>query len=147
MALVPWKPFGDISTLRGEMDRLLERFFGEPSGVERPGGRWTPRTNVTETKDGLTITAELPGLEATDVEVALSGDMLTIKGEKQQEKEEKDAYHHIVERSYGAFARIVRLPAPVAADQIKARFTHGVLTVTLPKTEEAKPKAISVQAE
>ncbi|HEX9871416.1 MAG TPA: Hsp20/alpha crystallin family protein [Candidatus Tectomicrobia bacterium] len=147
MALVPWRPFEDFGTLRREMDRLLERFFGEPSGVERPAGSWAPRTNVTEANESLTITAELPGLEAKDVDVALSGDMLTIKGEKKQEKEEKDEYHHMVERSYGAFARMVRLPAPVAADKIKATFKNGVLTVTLPKTEETKPKAIPVQAE
>ena len=147
MALVPWRPFEDFSTLRREMDRVLERFFGEPSGVERPVGMWTPRTNVTETKDSLTITAELPGLEAKDVDVAISGDMLTIKGEKKQEKEEKDEYHHVVERTYGAFSRMVRLPAPVAADKIKASFKNGVLTVTLPKTEEAKQKAIPVSVE
>jgi HSP20 family protein len=129
------------------MDRVLERFFGEPSGAERAVGTWTPRTNLTETKDTLTITAELPGLEAKDVDVAVSGDMLTIKGEKTQEKEEKDEYHHLVERTYGSFSRMVRLPAPVAADKIKASFKNGVLTVSLPKTEEAKPKAIPVTAE
>ncbi|HEX9869851.1 MAG TPA: Hsp20/alpha crystallin family protein, partial [Candidatus Tectomicrobia bacterium] len=68
MALVPWRPFEDFGTLRHEMDRLLERFFGEPSGVERPAGSWAPRTNVTEANESLTITAELPGLEAKDVD-------------------------------------------------------------------------------
>jgi HSP20 family protein len=129
------------------MDRVLERFFGEPSAGDRPLSTWTPRTDVKETPDGLTITAEIPGLEAKDVDVSLSGDLLTIKGEKKDEKEEKDEYHHVVERSYGAFARTVRLPAPVAADKIKASFKNGVLTVTLPKTEESKPKAIPVAAD
>jgi HSP20 family protein len=129
------------------MDRVLERFFGEPSGGERSVGLWTPRTNVTETQESLTITAELPGLEAKDVDVAISGDMLTIKGEKKQEKEEKDEHHHLMECSYGSFSRMVRLPAPVAADKIKASVKNGVLTVTLPKTEEAKPKAIPVTAQ
>ncbi len=147
MALVPWRPFEDFGTLRREMDRLLERFFGEPVGPERPTGMWTPRTDVTETKDSVSITAELPGLEAKDVEVSVSGDMLTIKGEKKAEKEEKDEYHHVVERTYGAFSRMVRLPAPVAADEIKATFKNGGLTVTLPKTEEAKAKAIPVTVE
>jgi HSP20 family protein len=90
------------------------------------------------------LTAELPGLEAKDVEVSVTGDMLTIKGEKKTEKEEKDERRHLVERTYGAFSRMVRLPAPVAADKIQATFKNGVLTVTLPKTEEAKPKAIPV---
>jgi len=129
------------------MDRLLERFFGEPLGPERRAGMWTPRTDVAETKDSVTIKAELPGLEAKDVEVSLSGDMLTIKGEKKQEKEEKDEHHHLVERTYGAFSRMVQLPAPVAADKIKANFKNGVLTVTLPKTEEAKQKAIPITIE
>ncbi len=147
MALALWRPFEDLSTLRREMDRLMERFFGEPLGPERSAGMWSPRTDVTETKDSVTIKAELPGLEAKDVEVSLSGDMLTIKGEKKQEKEEKDEHHHLVERSYGAFSRMVRLPAPVAADKIKATFKNGVLTVTLPKTEDAKQKAIPIAVE
>jgi HSP20 family protein len=147
MALVPWRPFEDLSTLRREMDRLFERFLGEPLGLERPTGLWTPQTDVTETKDSVSITAELPGLEAKDVEVSVSGDMLTIKGEKKQEKEEKDEHRHMVERTYGDFSRMVRLPAPVAADKIKATFKNGVLTVTLPKTEEAKPKSIPVTVE
>jgi HSP20 family protein len=108
---------------------------------------WTPRTDVTETKDSVSITAEIPGLEAKDVEVSVFGDMLTIKGEKKAEKEEKDEYHHVVERTYGAFSRMVRLPTPVAADEIKATFKNGVLTVTLPKTEEAKAKAIPLTVE
>jgi HSP20 family protein len=147
MALVPWRPFEDLSTLQREMDRLFERFFGEPLGLERPTGMWTPQTDVTETKDSVSIKAELPGLEAKDVEVSVSGDMLIIKGEKKQEKEEKDEHRHLVERTHGAFSRMVRLPAPVAPDKIKATFKNGVLTVTLPKTEEAKPKAIPVTVE
>jgi HSP20 family protein len=144
MALVTWKPFEDVGTLRREMDRLWERFFGEPVGVERPDGRWTPHTDVTETTNRVTIKVELPGLEPKDVEVSLSGDMLTIKGEKKEEKEEKDEHRHVVERTYGTFSRMVRLPAPVAADKITATVKSGVLTVTLPKTEAAKPKAITV---
>ena len=147
MALVPWRPFEDLGTLRREMDRLLERFFGEPLGVERPVGMWTPSADVTETKDSVVIKAELPGLEAKDVEVSLSGDVLTIKGEKKEEKEEKDERRHMVERRHGAFSRMVRLPVPVAADKIKAAFKNGVLTVTLPKTEEAKPKGIPITTE
>jgi HSP20 family protein len=95
----------------------------------------------------LTIKAELPGLEAKDLDVSVSGDVLTIKGEKEHEKEEKDEQRHVIERSYGAFVRMVRLPAPVAQDQIKASFKNGVLTISLPKTEEAKQKAIPVTVE
>jgi HSP20 family protein len=129
------------------MDRLLERFFGEPVGLERPTGMWTLWVDITEAKDSVSIKAEIPGLEAKDVEVSLSGDTLTIKDDKIQEKEENNEHRHLLERTYGAFSRIVRLPAPVAAEKIKASFKNGVLTVTLPKTEEAKPKAIPVTVE
>lgn len=147
MALVPWRPLGELSTLRREMDRLLERFFGEVPSLELPGGRWEPRIDMSETKDTLTVKAELPGLDPKDLDVSVSGDVLTIKGEKKQEKEEKDERRHVVERSYGAFIRMVRLPAPVAQDNIKASFKNGLLTISLPKTEEAKQKAIPVTIE
>jgi HSP20 family protein len=129
------------------MDRLFERFFGEVASLELPGGTWEPRIDMSETKDTLTITAELPGLDPKNLDVSVSGDVLTIKGEKKQEKEEKDGRRHVVERSYGAFVRMVRLPAPVAQDKIKASFKNGVLTINLPKTEEAKQKAIPVNVE
>jgi HSP20 family protein len=147
MALAPWRPLGELSTLRREMDRLFERFFGEVLSLEQPGGTWEPRLDIAESKDMLTIKAELPGLEAKDLDVSVSGDTLTIKGEKKQEREEKDERRHVVERSYGAFARTVRLPAPVIQDKITAGFKNGVLTISLPKTEEAKQKAIPINVE
>jgi HSP20 family protein len=129
------------------MDRLLEHFLGEAAGPDFPGRTWEPRLDMSETKDTLTIKAELPGLDTKDLDVSVSGDVLTIKGERKQEKDEKDEQRHIIERSYGAFMRMLRLPAPVAADQIKANFKNGVLTISLPKTEEAKQKAIPVTVE
>jgi HSP20 family protein len=129
------------------MDRLLERFFGEVASPELPHGTWEPRLDMSETKDTLTIKAELPGLESKDLDVSVSGDVLTIKGERKQEKDEKDEQRHIVERSYGTFVRMVRLPASVAQDKIKANFKNGVLTISLPKTEEAMQKAIPVTVE
>ena len=147
MALVPWKPFGELSTLRHDMDRLFERFFGEWPRLEFPDGEWAPRLDMAETAGCITIKAELPGLETKDLDVSLFGDTLTIKGEKREEKEEKEEHYHLVERSHGAFSRMVKLPAPVAADKIKADFKHGVLTITLPKTEEAKKKMIPVNIE
>jgi HSP20 family protein len=129
------------------MDRLLERFFGEVPSPDLAGGTWEPRLDMSETKDTLTIKAELPGLESKDLDVSVSGDVLTIKGERKQEKDEKDEQRHIVERIYGAFVRMVRLPASVALDKIKANFKNGVLTINLPKTEEAKQKAIPVTVE
>ncbi|WP_337287118.1 Hsp20/alpha crystallin family protein [Candidatus Methylomirabilis sp.] len=145
MALVKWTPFGDLSTFRREMDRLFDRFVGEMPRLDLPGMGWTPHLDVTETKESLVIKAELPGLDVKDLDISIAGNMLTLKGEKRQAKEEKDEHHHLIERSYGAFTRAVELPAPVAADKVKAAFKNGVLTVTLPKTEEAKRKAISIE--
>ena len=147
MALMKWTPFGELTTFRREMDRLFERFFGELPGLELPGMAWAPHLDMKETKDSLVITAELPGMEAKDLDISVSGNTLTIKGEKKREKEEKDEHHHLIERSYGAVSRMIELPAPVAPEKIKAAFKNGVLTITLPKTEEAKRKAIPIKVE
>ncbi len=147
MALMKWTPFGELTTFRREMDRLFERFFGELPGLGLPGMVWAPRLDMSETKDSLVVKAELPGLEAKDLDISVSGDTLTIKGEKKQEKEEKDEHRHLIERSHGAFSRMVELTAPVAADKIKATFKNGVLTITPPKTEEGKRKAIPIKVE
>jgi HSP20 family protein len=147
MDLVPWRPFGgELSSLRREMDRMWDRFFGEAPLGRRIGEEWWPSVDVSETKDNLVVKAELPGLEAKDVDVSISGDVLTIKGEKKKEEEEKDEHHHYVERCYGSFQRSFRLPTNVKSDKIDASFEKGVLKVTLPKVEEAKKKKIEVKA-
>jgi HSP20 family protein len=102
---------------------------------------------MAETGDSVTIKAELPGLEAKDVDVSIFGNTLTVRGEKKEEREEKDEHYHLVERAHGTFSRVVRLPAAVDVEKIKASFKNGVLTVTLPKTEEARQKAIPVSIE
>jgi HSP20 family protein len=127
------------------MDRLWNRFLGETSLARRFGEEWSPSVDVSETKDNILIKAELPGLEAKDVDVSISGDMLTIKGEKKKEQEEKDEHHHYVERFYGSFQRSFKIPVNVKADKIDAAFDKGILKVTLPKTEEAKKKEIKVK--
>lgn len=147
MALMKWMPFGELTPFRREMDRLIERFFGELPGLELPRMGWFPRLDMTETKDTLVIKAELPGMEAKDLDISVAGNTLTIKGEKKQEKEEKDEHRHLIERSYGSYSRMVDLPSTVAPDKIKASFKNGVLTITLPKTEEAKRKAIPIKVE
>jgi HSP20 family protein len=145
MEIVPWKPMGELGTFRREMDRLWNRFLGETGLARRFGEEWSPSVDVSENKDSILIKAELPGLEAKDVDVSISGDMLTIKGEKKKEQEEKDEQHHYVERFYGSFQRSFRIPVNVKTDQIDAAFDKGVLKVTLPKTEEAKKKEIKVR--
>jgi HSP20 family protein len=110
-------------------------------------GAWSPALDVTETKDTVSVKAELPGVEAKDIAVSLEGDVLTIKGEKEQKKEEKDERQHRMERSWGAFMRSVRLPAPVDGSKVTAAFKNGVITVSLPKTPGAKGTTIPVKAE
>jgi len=142
-ALAPWTGTG----LKREMDRLFERFFESP-GAELPAlGDWTPVLDVTEAKEAITVKAELPGVEPKEIAVSLEGDLLTIKGEKEHRKEDKDERQHRVERSWGAFMRSVRLPAPVDGSKVTATFKNGVVTVTLPKTPGAKGTTIPVKAE
>lgn len=102
---------------------------------------------MTEGKEAITVKAELPGLEPKEIAVSLEGDLLTIKGEKEQKKEEKDERQHRVERSWGAFMRSVRLPAPVDGSKVTATFKNGVVTVTLPKAPGAKGTTIPIKAE
>lgn len=151
-----WRSF------RTEMDRLMDRFaggFGLPSlrrlfeteplfRFDSAFGVPNPAIDVTEDDAAYTVTAELPGMAETDIEVTLTEDTLTIKGEKKQEKEEKTKNTYLSERSYGAFRRSFTLPDGIDRDQIGAAFAKGVLTVTLPKVERVTiaPKTIEVKA-
>jgi HSP20 family protein len=137
-------------SFRSEMDRLFDRFgsgFGFPSlrrmfDVE-PGWRSSfnfsmPAIDMSEDDKAYKISAELPGIDPKDIDVSVSGDMLVLKGEKRQEKDEKDKNYHFSERAYGSFQRAFDLPASVDRDKIAADFSKGVLTVTLPKKAEAQ---------
>jgi len=142
--LAPWA--GD---LRREMDRFLDR-YAEPAWepfATMTGGAWAPMLDVAETKDAMMVTAELPGVEAKDIGIELTGDLLTLKGEKEKRTEEKEERYHRVERTYGAFLRSVRLPMAVDGSKVTATFKNGVLVVTLPKTPAAKGTMIPVKAE
>ena len=143
--IIPWKPFGELCLFRNEMDRLWNRFLGEIPFARGFTQELFPSVDVTETKDNLLIKAELPGLEAKDVNVSVSGDILTIKGEKTKEEEEKDEHYYHCERYCGSFQRSFRLPVNVQADKVEATFDKGVLKVTLPKEEKAKKKNIKVK--
>jgi HSP20 family protein len=145
--LTPWRPFRELTTLRDEMDRMWERFFGEWPTMEPFRREWKPSLDVSETKNNIVVKAEAPGVDPKDIDISLTGDVLTIKGEKRQEKEEKDQNYHRVERSYGVFARSVRLPQEVQSDKIEASYKNGILKITLPKSEEAKKKEIKIKVE
>ena len=128
-ALRPWT---GMTSFKQEMDRMFERFL-EPVWAEMPAlGEWEPKIDVTESKDAVVVKAEIPGVEQKDISVSLEAGVLTIKGEKQQEKEEKDKRYHRVERSYGAFCRAMRLPAAVDGSKTTATFRITVRIMPQP---------------
>lgn len=110
-------------------------------------GEWLPSLDLSETKNDIVVKAELPGIDTKDIDISLTNDVLSIKGEKKQEKEEKEEDYHFVERSYGSFTRSIRLPRDVQSDKISASYKNGVLKITLPKSEEAKKKEVKVKLE
>jgi HSP20 family protein len=144
-------------SFRGEMDRLFDR-FGSGFGFQslrrmfdiEPAWRSsfsfsTPAIDMSEDEKAYKISAELPGIDAKDIDVSVTGDMLVLKGEKRQEKEEKDKNYHFSERSYGSFQRAFELPASVDRNYVAADFSKGVLTITLPKTAEGQRPAKKVE--
>lgn len=145
MEITPWRPFRELSAFRKEMDDLWNRFFGETPFRQAFSHEWAPSVDISETKDNVLVKAELPGLEAKDIDVSMSGDVLNIKGEKKKEAEKKDEHYHCCERYTGSFQRSFRLPVGVQSDKVKATFKDGVLTVTLPKAEKAKKKQIEIK--
>jgi len=142
--LTPWTSLGRLTDLRDEIDRLFESPLAELTRTSNLLSGWTPALDVFESKDSFTVKAELPGMKKEDIEVTLHDGSLSISGERKSETKHEDAEVYRAERFFGRFQRTVTLPAPVAADKIKAHYKDGVLTITLPKTEEAKPKQIDV---
>lgn len=152
-SLIPWirrepemRSEKSISDLRREFDSLLDRFFRDDwFAPEAAGaGSFVPAFDVSETDAEFLVKAELPGVEPKDVEVNLSGNVLTVKGEKKQEREEKTESLYRVERSFGSFSRSFSLPSEVKADQVSATYKDGVLNLKLPKTEPSKKKTIKI---
>jgi HSP20 family protein len=136
--------FNPFFSLQREVDQLFDDFTrGWPTGG---ASELMPSTDVTENDKEIQITAELPGLEEKDVQINVADGVLTIKGEKKAEKEEKDKNYRLVERSYGCFSRSIELPAGVNPDSIKATIAKGVLTVVVPKPAPAQVKKIDVKA-
>jgi HSP20 family protein len=139
-----WPTFGRLSSLRDELDRLFESPFAGLTNASQLLSGWTPALDVYEDKENFIVKAELPGMKNEDIDVSLHDGSLSISGERKSETKHKDAEVYRAERFFGRFQRTVTLPAPVAADKVKAQYKDGILTVTLPKTEEAKPKQIDV---
>ena len=129
-----WPTFGRLSSLRDELDSLFESSL---TG-------WLPALDAHEDKENFTVQVEVPGFKREDIQVSLQDGVLTISGERKEEKVSKETEIHRQERYYGKFTRALSLPTAVAADKVKAAYKDGILTVTLPKAEEAKPKQIDV---
>ena len=142
--LASWPTFGRLSVLNNEIDRLFESPLNELARASDLSNGWTPALDVFEDKDNYTIKAELPGMKKEEIDVSLQDGRVNISGERKSETSHEDAEVYRAERFFGRFQRTVTLPGPVATDKIKAQYKDGVLTVTLPKTEEAKPRQINV---
>lgn len=143
-ALWNWNNTPQLSHLRDEISRLFEEPFGLLERQADFFNGWSPNLDLFENKDHLVARVELPGLKKEEIEVWLEEGALHVAGERKFEQKEDEAATHRLERFYGRFHRTVTLPKPVNAEQIKAAYEDGVLTVTLPKTEEAKPRQIEV---
>jgi HSP20 family protein len=142
--LIRWEPMREMMTLREAMDRLFDDAFTRPI---HNGNNWgAPAIDLYQTNDDVVVKATLPGLKTEDVQISITGDMLTLKGEFKQDNEIKEATYHIKEQRYGSFERSVMLPTTVQSEKAKAEFENGILTVTLPKAEQVKPKTITVKA-
>jgi len=139
-----WDPFASLAELQEEMNRLFDTSLRRVERGEFEGA-FLPAVDVVEEKDCYLVKAELPGISKEDVNVTLQDNYLTIKGEKKHEAETKEANYYRRERAYGMFSRTIELPTGVDAKKIDAHFKDGVLSVRLPKTEEAKPKQIEVK--
>lgn len=151
MSIVRFDPERELLSLRDVMNRLFEESFVLPTlmtDIRIPSRGLGVAIDLYETPDQLMLRASLPGVKPEDVEIAIQGDLLSIKGEiKEEEKkpEKKEGRYHYLERRQGAFNRVLTLPFPIQADKSEATFEHGVLTLTLPKAEEVKPRTIKIR--
>ena len=161
MNLIPWRrkreegvgsdqPEHSLAQLRRETDSLVERFFRDlwgwsESGFPAMGLLTAPRTDLADSENELTVRMEVPGVDPKDVDIKITNGVLTVRGEKKADKEEKNKNYHYVERQFGSFHRTVQLPSTVDPDKVDAAYKNGVLTITITKQPEAKPKRIKVR--
>jgi HSP20 family protein len=147
MALAPWQPFRELSAIRHQMDRLFEELLPRERdwlGLPGNGGMWTPAIEMEETNQELILKAEIPGVEAKDLDVEVTQDEVSISGEHQEEKRTEDKNFFRSEFHYGKFQRTIALPVSIQTDKIKSQFKDGILTLTMPKAEDAVKKVVKV---
>ena len=143
-----WEPTSDFMTLRDAMDRLFDDAFTRPFSLTRNGGSTWPAfpIDMYQTNDDVVVQAVVPGFRPGEVYIQVTGNLLTIRGQLKQEEDKKERAWHLREHRFGSFERLVGLPVPVVPDRANAEFENGILTITLPKAEEVKPKAITIKA-
>ena len=142
--LTRWEPMREMMTLREAMDRLFDDAFTRPLSLS--GVSTSPAIDMYQTSDEVVVKASLPGLKAEDVDITVTGETLTLRGEYKQEEEQKETNYHIREHRYGSFQRSILLPTDVQSNKAKADFENGILTITMPIAEEVKPKSITIKA-
>ena len=146
MSLIRWDPFREMVSLRDAANRLFEESFVRPASWLAPVGGAPLAVDVMETSDDVIVKASLPGIQPDDIDISLTGDRLSIRGEFKAEQKTEEANFVRQERRYGKFERTLTLPTQVVGDKARAEFENGVLTLTLPKAEGVKPKTIKVKA-
>ena len=145
MAIQRFEPMREMISLRDAMNSLFQESFVRPGGLMGEGAAMLP-LDIAENENEFLVKASLPGVKPEDVQITAQGDTLTIRGEVKEEQEKKDEHYHLRERRVGQFQRTVTLSTPISADKAQANFENGVLTLVLPKAEEAKPKQIKIAA-
>lgn len=144
--LIKWDPFNEMQTFHDDMNRVFTDFFGRvPARRSLAEGLWAPLMDIEETKEELVVKAEIPGMAKDDIKIQITADVLSISGERKHEEESKDKTYHRIERTYGKFQRIIRLPTEVQSGKTKASYENGVLTIRIPKSEELKPREIAIE--
>jgi HSP20 family protein len=138
-----WNPSQQLANAREPFYRLFDTYFND-GGEDLATRTWTPPVDIQETDDSYRIQAELPGMSKEDIQITLENNVLRLSGERKFEKDVKKENYHRIERTYGTFSRSFALPTQVSPDKVEAKFDNGVLTITVPKAEQAKPRRISI---
>ena len=147
MAVSRWDPFRDLMSIQSELNRLFGRTYAGTEAGSAGAGAWVPPLDIYETEGTFVITMELPGVEPSDVDVSVEDSILTVQGQRKFYSEVNEDSFHRVERRYGQFVRSLSLPSSADPERITAAFDKGVLTIEVPKAEQAKPRKITVKAE
>lgn len=147
MSLVRWDPFRELEALREDVNRLFQETMARPRRESPAARTWAPPVDVAEDENNIIVKAELPGMKREDIDIELTGDTLTIRGERKFEAEDKKENYVRVERAYGKFQRSFTLGVPVKTNEVKASYKNGLLEIVIPKAEEVKPKKVDVTVE